>query len=68
MALKDRIEDTRAKLVITADGGWRGGQVVALKAAADKALAGGCASVERHRPQRTGKPCAHERAARPVVA
>ena len=38
-ALKDRIEDTEAKLVITADGGWRGGQVVELKAAADKALA-----------------------------
>ena len=47
VALKDRIEDTQARLVITADGGWRGGQVIELKAAADKALAGGCASVER---------------------
>jgi acetyl-CoA synthetase len=28
LALKDRIEDTGAKLVITADGGWRGGQVI----------------------------------------
>ena len=45
-ALKDRIEDTGAKLVITADGGWRGGHAIELKAAADKALAGGCASVE----------------------
>ncbi len=45
-ALKDRIEDTQARVVITADGGWRGGQVVELKAAADKALAAGCASVE----------------------
>ncbi len=56
-ALKDRIEDTGAKLVITADGGWRGGQVIELKAAADKALASGCASVERVIVyQRTGKP------------
>jgi len=46
-ALKDRIEDTEAKLVITADGGWRAGNVVELKAATDKALASGCASVER---------------------
>jgi acetyl-CoA synthetase len=58
-ALKDRIEDTGAKLVITADGGWRGGQVIELKAAADKALASGCASVERVIVyQRTGKPVA----------
>ncbi|HEX7417442.1 MAG TPA: AMP-binding protein, partial [Steroidobacteraceae bacterium] len=47
LSLKDRIEDTGAKLVITADGGWRGGHVIELKAAADKALAGGCPSVER---------------------
>jgi acetyl-CoA synthetase len=46
-ALKDRIEDTSARLVITADGGWRGGQAIELKAAADKALSAGCASVER---------------------
>ena len=44
-ALKDRIEDTEAKLVITADGGWRAGQAIELKAAADKALASGCPSV-----------------------
>jgi acetyl-CoA synthetase len=56
-ALKDRIEDTGAKLVITADGGWRAGHVIELKAAADKALASGCASVERVIVyQRTGKP------------
>ena len=47
VALKDRIEDTGAKLVITADGGWRGGNVIELKAATDKALAGGCPTVER---------------------
>jgi acetyl-CoA synthetase len=45
-ALKDRIEDTEAKLVITADGGWRGGQAVELKAATDAALKG-VASVKR---------------------
>jgi acetyl-CoA synthetase len=44
-AVKDRIEDAGAKLVITADGGWRGGHVVELKRAVDKALAEGCASV-----------------------
>ncbi len=46
-AVKDRIEDAGAKLVITADGGWRGGHVVELKRAVDKALADGCASVEK---------------------
>ncbi len=63
-ALKDRIEDTEAKLVITADGGWRAGQVIELKAAADKALASGCPSV-RHMIvlKRTGKavPMTHGR-------
>jgi len=58
-ALKDRIEDTEARLVITADGGWRGGQAIELKAAADKALSSGCASVERVIVlRRTGKPVA----------
>ncbi len=46
-ALKDRIVDTEARIVITADGGWRGGHVIELKAATDKALASGCPSVER---------------------
>jgi acetyl-CoA synthetase len=59
LALKDRIEDTGAKAVITADGGWRGGHVIELKAAADKALAGGCPSVERVIVyRRTDKPVA----------
>ena len=58
-ALKDRIEDTGAKVLITADGGWRGGQAVELKAAADKALAGGCPSIERVIVlSRTGRPVA----------
>ncbi len=39
-ALKDRINDCKARLVITADGGWRRGKVVELKATVDKALEG----------------------------
>jgi len=39
-ALGDRIKDCGAKLVITADGGWRRGQVVPLKANVDKAVEG----------------------------
>ena len=46
LSLRDRIEDAGAKLVITADGGWRGGSIVALKAAVDQALAEGCPTIE----------------------
>lgn len=38
-ALKDRLNDAEAKLVITADGGFRKDKVVPLKAAVDQALA-----------------------------
>jgi len=56
-ALKDRIEDTGAKMLITADGGWRGGHPIELKAAADKALADGCKTIERVIVlKRTGRP------------
>ncbi|HXF35674.1 MAG TPA: acetate--CoA ligase, partial [Actinomycetota bacterium] len=37
-ALKDRINDAGAKVLITADGGYRRGQVVPLKANSDQAL------------------------------
>lgn len=37
-ALRDRINDAQAKLLITADGGWRRGHVVPLKQNADEAL------------------------------
>jgi acetyl-CoA synthetase len=37
-ALSDRINDAEAKLVITADGGWRRGKATALKPAVDEAL------------------------------
>ncbi|MEO8705401.1 MAG: acetate--CoA ligase, partial [Kofleriaceae bacterium] len=39
-SLHDRIEDSKAKAVITADGGWRRGQVVPLKDNVDKAVEG----------------------------
>lgn len=38
-AVKDRLADAEAKLVITADGGWRKDKVVALKEQVDLALA-----------------------------
>src|SRR3954467_7436241 len=38
-ALAGRIEDAQAKLLITADGGWRRGKAVNLKQAADDAMA-----------------------------
>ena len=46
-SLKGRIEDTGAKALITADGGNRGGKVIALKAACDEALNKGCATIEK---------------------
>ncbi|QOV23168.1 acetate--CoA ligase [Anabaenopsis elenkinii] len=40
-ALRDRLNDAQAKIVITADGGWRKDAVVPLKVQVDKALADG---------------------------
>ena len=37
-ALADRINDAEAKVCITADGGWRRGQIVELKKSVDEAL------------------------------
>ncbi|CDM97136.1 MAG: acetate--CoA ligase [Limnospira sp. PMC 1291.21] len=45
-ALKDRLEDAQAKLVITADGGWRKDAIVPLKEQVDKALQAGAPSVD----------------------
>ncbi len=47
-SLRDRINDAEAKLLITADGGYRRGGVVALKQNSDDALEkkGGCPSLE----------------------
>ena len=38
-SLRDRINDAEAKVLITADGAWRRGSVVSLKAIADEAIA-----------------------------
>lgn len=45
-ALKDRIENTQAKLMITADGGHRGGKIIPLKNTADQALSDGCETIQ----------------------
>jgi acetyl-CoA synthetase len=45
-SLRDRINDAGAKMLITADGGNRGGKVVELKSACDKAIASGCPTIE----------------------
>jgi acetyl-CoA synthetase len=47
-SLRDRINDAEAKLLITADGGYRRGGVVPLKRGADEALEreGGCPTIE----------------------
>lgn len=39
-ALRDRINDSQSKIVVTADGAWRRGTVVPLKANVDEALKG----------------------------
>jgi acetyl-CoA synthetase len=58
-AVRDRLNDGQAKLVITADGGYRKDKAVALKPAVDAALAGGCPSVEKVLVvRRTGDDCA----------
>jgi acetyl-CoA synthetase len=44
-ALRDRLNDGEAKLVITADGGWRKDAIVPLKTEVDKALSEGVPSV-----------------------
>ncbi|MBE9142947.1 acetate--CoA ligase [Planktothrix mougeotii] len=45
-ALKDRLVDAEAKLVITADGGWRKDAIVPLKEQVDKAIDAGAKNVE----------------------
>ena len=67
-ALKDRINDAQAKLLITADGGWRKGAWVDLRAQAELAVSE-CPSLRhvvavqrRHAGQVTGAICASARA------
>jgi acetyl-CoA synthetase len=45
-SLRDRINDQRARLLVTADGGYRRGQIVPLKQVADEAIAD-CPSIEK---------------------
>jgi acetyl-CoA synthetase len=45
-SLRARIDDAAARVVITADGGWRKGKVFPLKPAVDAALVGSAGSVE----------------------
>lgn len=47
-ALKDRLVSAEAKLVITADGGWRKDAIVPLKTQVDQALAGGAIPSVEH--------------------
>ncbi len=47
-SIQERIEDTEAKLVITADGQFRGGKLIPLKSTVDEALKiGKCESVDK---------------------
>ena len=48
-SLYERIEDAKAKMIITADEGMRGGKAVPLKRAVDEALAMGDTAVRRTR-------------------
>ncbi len=45
-ALRDRVEDAAATLIITADGGYRRGAVHSLKNSVDEALSQGCPSLK----------------------
>ena len=57
LSLRERIRDAGARVLLTADGGWRGGHIVELKSAADEALGEGCDSIEKVVVlKRTGQP------------
>ncbi len=45
-ALRDRVNDAGARLIVTADGGWRRGRIVPLKDYVDEALRRGAPTVE----------------------
>jgi acetyl-CoA synthetase len=47
LSLRERIEDAGARVLLTADGGHRAGNIIELKAAADEALAQGCPTIEK---------------------
>ena len=67
-ALVDRINDAEAKLVITADAGWRRGQKIDLKRSVDEALER-CPTVEKCLVlKRVGEPSRDASGARHLVA
>ena len=57
-AIKDRVNDCQAKVVITADGGWRRGKIIELKANVDRALPGTPTVQHVIVLKRTGQPVA----------
>jgi acetyl-CoA synthetase len=57
-AIKDRVNDCQAKLIITADGGWRRGKIIDLKSNVDRALAGTPSVQHVIVLKRTGQPVA----------
>ena len=70
-ALRDRINDAQAKLLITADGGYRRGQIIPLKQMVDEALTGHAVDRARRRRASAPKaivPGAHPGRPRPLVA
>jgi len=46
-SIHERVNDAGAKVIITADGGWRRGKVVELKKTVDDALELGCPTIEK---------------------
>ena len=71
-SLRDRINDSQCRLLITADGGYRRGQIVALKQMADEALAETPSIEHVVVVQRGGdgvdRRCTMQRGARPLVS
>ena len=54
-SIRDRVNDAKAKLMITADGGWRRGQIIPLKDTIDEALRGADSVKHVLVVQRTGQ-------------
>jgi len=46
-SLQERTNDAQAKIIVTADGGWRRGGIVPLKKIVDEALEKGCPTVHK---------------------